>query len=210
MPRIVALSDTHCKHSMIQVPEGDILVHAGDATSRGTLAEMKAFLTWFETQPHQHKIFVAGNHDMLAADDHSLFEMLLEEHPTITYLEDSGTEIMGLRFYGTPWVSWCGDWAFVANSAERYEIWKQIPTETDVLVTHSPIYQILDLCKNGDKVGCQYLRDEVINRIKPKLLLHGHIHEAYGQHQLEHTLVANCAQLNEVYQPMYKPHILDL
>ena len=41
--RIVCLSDTHNLHERIQVPEGDLLLHAGDATNRGTEKEVAAF-----------------------------------------------------------------------------------------------------------------------------------------------------------------------
>ena len=34
--RIVLISDTHNKHKMLELPEGDILIHAGDFTNDGT------------------------------------------------------------------------------------------------------------------------------------------------------------------------------
>jgi predicted phosphohydrolase len=62
--RLVFVSDTHT-HRNINLPEGDVLVHAGDATSTGTLPQVSQFLEWFSSQPHRHKIFIAGNHDWL-------------------------------------------------------------------------------------------------------------------------------------------------
>lgn len=35
MVRIVAVSDTHNHHRSLQVPDGDILIHAGDFTIHG-------------------------------------------------------------------------------------------------------------------------------------------------------------------------------
>ena len=61
--RFVAISDTHNKHADLVVPPGDVLIHAGDVTWGGTLAEVEAFNAWLGTLPHKHKIVVAGNHD---------------------------------------------------------------------------------------------------------------------------------------------------
>ena len=66
MPRIVTISDTHSRHSKISpMPEGDILIHSGDATERGGIDEIAAFNEWLGALPYKHKIFVAGNHDWL-------------------------------------------------------------------------------------------------------------------------------------------------
>jgi 3',5'-cyclic AMP phosphodiesterase CpdA len=65
MSRIVCISDTHNFHEQIRIPDGDILIHAGDATNRGTVEEIVFFNQWFCRLPHRHKIFVAGNHDWL-------------------------------------------------------------------------------------------------------------------------------------------------
>ena len=47
MMKIVAFSDTHNLHRQTQIPEGDILIHAGDFTDRGTLDEVHDFLDYF-------------------------------------------------------------------------------------------------------------------------------------------------------------------
>lgn len=63
--RVVAISDTHCKHGALTMPAGDILVCAGDFTRRGTVAEIKDFNDWLGRLPYKHKVVVAGNHDLL-------------------------------------------------------------------------------------------------------------------------------------------------
>ncbi len=63
--RIVCLSDTHNQHRNLDVPPGDILIHAGDSTFQGTLSEVSGFLRWINYLPHPHKILIAGNHDWL-------------------------------------------------------------------------------------------------------------------------------------------------
>ena len=61
--RIVLISDTHNLHRTLHMPEGDILVHAGDFTNNGTQKEIKDFDTWLAGLDYQHKILVPGNHD---------------------------------------------------------------------------------------------------------------------------------------------------
>ena len=100
MPRIVAISDTHSRHNQISaLPAGDILIHAGDATNKGTLAEVVAFNQWLGTLPYQHKIFVAGNHDFLFEKSPEIARTLMTN---AHYLLDEAVVIAGLKFYGSP------------------------------------------------------------------------------------------------------------
>lgn len=52
--RIIAISETHGLHKQITVPDGDVLVHAGDLTARGQHKELAAFNAWLEGLPHRH------------------------------------------------------------------------------------------------------------------------------------------------------------
>ena len=61
--RLVCLADTHNLHHHLPIPDGDVLIHAGDCTDGGSKQESKAFLEWFSLQKHKHKILVPGNHD---------------------------------------------------------------------------------------------------------------------------------------------------
>jgi predicted phosphodiesterase len=63
--RLVLLSDTHQRHDDLVVPDGDVLVHAGDFSRRGKEAEVVRFNAWLGVQPHRAKLVVAGNHDFL-------------------------------------------------------------------------------------------------------------------------------------------------
>ena len=44
--RVVLISDTHNLHKTLQMPKGDILIHAGDFTNDGTQKEIKDFDSW--------------------------------------------------------------------------------------------------------------------------------------------------------------------
>ncbi|KAL4781938.1 Metallo-dependent phosphatase-like protein [Aspergillus varians] len=61
--RVICISDTH--NATPPLPPGDILIHAGDLSARGTFDEVQAQLRWLAAQPHPHKIVIAGNHDLL-------------------------------------------------------------------------------------------------------------------------------------------------
>ena len=102
MLRVVCLSDTHNCNETIVVPDGDVLIHSGDATTIGSVEQLKAFNRWFAGLPHKRKIFVAGNHDWLFEKKNDLARRLLD--PSIIYLQDSSTEINGLNqnAAGTP------------------------------------------------------------------------------------------------------------
>ena len=67
--RIVAISDTHNRHQSLVLPEGDMLIHAGDVSSQGKQSQVEDFLKWFSKQDFKYKIFIAGNHDFFFEND---------------------------------------------------------------------------------------------------------------------------------------------
>ena len=161
--RIVCISDTHNCNEQIAVPDGDLLIHAGDATTTGTPEQIKAFNRWFKNLPHKHKIFVAGNHDWLFEMNNEYARSLLGG--SVHYLQDSSTEIDGLKIYGSPWQPRFFDWAFNLNRGpELAAKWKSIPNDIDILITHGPPNGILDAVPRVwgiDYTGCEELRKRV-------------------------------------------------
>lgn len=211
MPKIVLLSDTHNRHEQIRVPDGDVLIHAGDATVRGTVEEIAGFNRWFARQPHKHKIFVAGNHDWLFETNPRVAESLLDDK--IIYLRDSEAEIANLKIYGSPWTPRFFDWAFNANrGAEMREKWERIPETVDVLITHGPPHGILDRVARLDSfenTGCEELRERV-EVIKPRLHVFGHIHEDFGSVEKIGVKFINAANCDIDYTPRNPPFVVDL
>ncbi|HEX8197531.1 MAG TPA: metallophosphatase domain-containing protein [Pyrinomonadaceae bacterium] len=208
MPRIVLLSDTHNCNEQISVPDGDILIHAGDATNRGQVDEIAAFNEWFSGFPHKHKIFVAGNHDWLFETRPKYAQSLLAEN--VVYLQDSAVEILGLKIYGSPWQPRFFDWAFNLNrGGEMAEKWKLIPNEVDILITHGPPFGILDETPRGDFAGCEELRKRV-EEIRPELHVFGHIHFGYGETEKFGVRFVNASNCDEDYLPTNPPIVVDL
>ena len=61
--KLVCISDTHRMYKRINVPKGDVFIHAGDIEIYNCLSELRDFNKWLDSLPHKHKIVIAGNHD---------------------------------------------------------------------------------------------------------------------------------------------------
>ncbi len=213
MPRIVAISDTHSRHQQFgPLPDGDILIHAGDATVQGKFDEVVEFNRWLGTLPHKHKIFVAGNHDFMFEKSPELARALITN---ATYLQDSFVVIEGLKIYGSPWQPRFFDWAFNLDRGPLIRRkWELIPDDTDILITHGPPHGILDGVIDRwmgtiEAVGCEELLP-VVQRIKPRAHIFGHIHAGYGQVKQGGVQYINASNCNEQYQIVNAPIVLDL
>jgi Icc-related predicted phosphoesterase len=196
--RFVALSDTHGKHNF-DLPPGDVLLHAGDVSSRGLKSEIQRFLDWFSSLDYAYKIFIAGNHDFFfeEAPKEEIDAMIPEN---LIYLNDSGVEIEGIKIWGSPIQPWFHDWAFNRKRGpEIQKHWDLIPADSDIVITHGPAFGIHDRLISGMPVGCEDLLP-TLQRIAPRVHLCGHIHEAYGERQVGDTLFLNASILNVRYE----------
>ena len=211
--KLVCISDTHGAHNMIPIPDGDVFIHAGDFTGMGREEEVKSFAEFLKRLPHKHKIVIAGNHDVTFARMPDLARYWLGVGINCTYLENSGVEIDGVKFWGSPHHSFfddSGTWVFgVKAGKEAEEVWSKIPEDTDVLITHGMPLGILDQSANGKQTGDAELL-KVVEKIKPKIHLFGHIHEQGGKTKKADTEFFNIACLNEHYQLMRGTIVLEL
>jgi Icc-related predicted phosphoesterase len=205
--KIIFISDTHGLHDKLVLPDADMIIHAGDVSKRGGMAEMEDFLNWFESLPHKYKVFIVGNHDFLAENNPIIFKQLIPDN--CIYLENNAVEIEGIRIWGSPITPWFYDWAFNRQrGADIAKYWAKIPEGTDIVVTHGPVHDILDRTVRGDLTGCEDLRTK-IEEIKPKYHVFGHIHEAYGMKTVGDTTYINASVLNEQYRLTNAPIVLD-
>ncbi|HTF04846.1 MAG TPA: metallophosphoesterase family protein [Bacteroidia bacterium] len=207
--KIVAISDTHGQHRQITLPDGDVIIHAGDMTRQGTEEQVVDFLDWFSGLPFPFKIFVAGNHDFFfEKESPEKIQSLLPEN--VIYLNDSGIEINGIKIWGSPIQPWFHDWAFNRQRGEDIRRhWDLIPENTDLLITHGPVAGILDRTVYGLPVGCDDLL-ECVQAIKPRFHICGHIHEAYGTVDAGGTRFMNASILNEDYIICNPPMIFEI
>jgi Icc-related predicted phosphoesterase len=203
--RILHLSDTHNLHQQIQyLPPADIIIHSGDMSMAGTGKEVMDFINWFTALDYKYKIFIAGNHDYcLEGKQQDVIQSFLPDN--CHYLYNSGITIGGVNFWGVPF--------FFSDdvSGEYANMIAQIPTDTNVLITHRPPYGILDRADNYFNItyGCSDLLQKVLE-IKPRYHLFGHIHDAYGTTQNEGVTFINGAVMDGNYVIANNPIVFEI
>jgi len=207
--KFITISDTHGRHHDLILPPGDVLIHAGDISMKGSEAEIKDFLLWVDKQDYKYKILIAGNHDFyFESASHKDISNILPDG--IVYLNDSKIEVEGFKIWGSPVTPWFFNWAFNRHrGAPIKKHWDIIPADTDILITHGPVFGILDATKKGEHTGCNDLLER-IQIIHPKVHICGHIHEAYGEYSTGGIKFINASLLNEKYQLVNEPVILEL
>lgn len=206
--RVVCISDTH-NHILDDVPAGDLLIHAGDMTNGGSVAEIQAQIDWLSSLPHREIVVISGNHDtyldprtrpsLSPAEregtldwgrvhylQHKLLTLTLTPTPH-AHASDSSTPLLGggtqrrLRIYGAPQIPACGPMSVHAFQYPRgSDAWSEtVPEDVDVLVTHAPPKYHRDLAMPAG-LGCEHLLQEV-RRVKPALHVFGHVHWGAGR-----------------------------
>ena len=203
--KLVIISDTHDRHEQLgELPEGDILIHAGDHTGGGDSYCLNRAWSWLARQPHRYKILTGGNHDF--GLEKCVSPELLNQMRDINmhYLEDSGAVIEGVSFWGSPWTPRFYDWAFMYGVPTKR--WKEkVPDSVDVLITHGPPRGILDKPHGRQpSCGCVDLRNRV-REVRPKVHCFGHIHGSYGKVEEGGTVFINASVVDERYQVVNRP-----
>lgn len=213
--RIVAISDVHGSYEFpsrgeIVLPEGDCLVVAGDLAANGGLGSLGKFTEWIRGFSFKHKVVIAGNHDSCFERSARIVRGMLKEAGVI-YLEDSGVEIDGIKFWGSPYTPRFFNYSFLKDRGEEIKKnWDLIPLDTDVLITHGPPHGILDLTPKGEHVGCEELRKRVSLLKNLKVHIFGHIHHSYGHWAEDGVDFFNVSTLGEDYRVKNEPVVFDL
>lgn len=173
---------THSYHNLLESPKDiDMVIFSGDESNwrdpYKNKNECLDFLTWYSKLNIKYKLMIAGNHSSAIAEgyvDKNYIESL-----GIIYLENNTIQIEGLNIWGSPYTPTFGNWSFMKARDKIYDIWKNIPEDTDIIVVHGPPKGILDLSYSRENkleyCGCLALRKKC-REIKPKLVLFGHIH----------------------------------
>lgn len=189
---------------------GDLLIICGDLTASDTQKQIDKFDDWLTAQKYRKKIFIGGNHDnSLIIEKPRKYLIRYGNNCTekFEYLCDSGTEFEGLKIYGSPWSKTFPGMnpkckAFTVDTEEELaEKWGKIPSDLDILITHSPPYGILDQNVQGEYCGSKSLL-ETIHRINPSLVVYGHIHEFGLRKKIENDILfVNSSFVDERYKP---------
>lgn len=215
----VAISDTHSLHRQVTLPAGDVLIHSGDFTGRGTRAEVEDFAAWLKQQPHKRKLVTAGNHDKFV-ETHPSEARAIFEAAGVKLLLNESVEVEGFKVWGSPVTPEFCNWHFMEDRGPDKigKTWAKIPDDVEILITHGPAYGHGDLCPpyrtSSPKVaGCLdlLLRLRQIKRPKgvfPLIHVFGHIHNGYGATESDEfpgTVFMNASTCTEQYRPTNPP-----
>jgi Icc-related predicted phosphoesterase len=181
----------------------DVLVHCGDACTKGNLSEALDFLYWYVKQNAKYKIIVPGNHDLKLRTHPDAIKLAKDMGIIVLnndYINIEGINIYGVsktfkgmndpRFQGKEW----------GSIEDRTDAWKDIPDNLDILVTHMPPNKILDYVPDKNQnIGCPMLLEKV-KESKPRFHIFGHVHECAGQSVVTpDTVFLNVACKNRQY-----------
>lgn len=209
--RVVCIADPHNYFNKIELPEGDMLIIAGDLSTYKGIEQLRDFVQWTKQLDYKYIIVIAGNHDRYI-EEH--YEDIAWEYQSFIYLQDYGIDIEGLNIWGSPVSPSYGQWYFMKERGnEIAKVWNKIPEDTDILITHTPPQGVLDVpnlgYNAGENIGCWDLRERV-KEVKPKLHVFGHIHECYGEEEINGTTFVNCTLVNEHYELVNKPIVKEV
>ena len=240
----MAISDLHNKQSALNLPSGDILAVAGDMTATGSYKELNDFANFLSKEKPKFKkiVTVAGNHDLTFdrefypkhGDKHhnpildcEKARAIFLNNKAITYLEDEQTELDNVKIWGSPWIPPIGPWAFtVYSDAHEQEMFQKIPENTDILITHTPPRDILDIFSNQvyfedpetkeqkmeiklENFGSKVLMDRV-EVVKPKVHVFGHIHNCSGWLEKDGVVFINASVMDNDNIPSNKPKLISI
>lgn len=201
--KFVTISDTHGKHRGLNLPKGDIIIHSGDFCHYGSDVDTHDFLKWYKELEFEIKILIGGNHDFFAAEQSERFKEILPKE--IIYLNDSGIKINEINIWGSPVQPDLIGWAFgKTRGVEMKTHWDLIPKNTDILITHTPPFGILDKPRSGKSIGCEELSKR-LKDLQVKFHIFGHVHASYGQEETEKTKFINASNINSSKGLVNKP-----
>ena len=224
--KIVCISDTHSRVHPSSIPHGDILIVAGDVSFNGSLKAIHAADQFLAALPHKYKIIVGGNHDI--GIDLQQLKFFAENYPDYCsaelldktdyiksilskyiYLCDSSVTIEGIKFWGTPYtIGQRGAFSYDEDEMDLHA--KLIPPDTDILITHSPPYGILDITQKAKNVGSKSLAKRVASIPKLKYHIFGHIHESHGVLTVKGVTFMNVAICDSKFKPTQSPMIIEI
>lgn len=229
--RIAAISDQH--GYLPDLPDCDLLIIAGDVCPdlvAGVFAgdAPEAQKIWFDQNVRpwlaasraRQTILTWGNHDWCGecCDFGSHSEEASSGSVRIvvdrlTQVAVEGSE-RPLTIWASPWSKQFGDWAFMRSEDQLARIYNAIPAGVDIVVSHQPPFGYLD---GVPDFHSRQLRHEgsrallaAIDRVKPKLVICGHIHEGHGKAAHDETGIYNVSVVDERYRLVHPATVIDL
>lgn len=218
MTRIVLISDTHEVKPLadLDLPDGDILIHAGDWSNVGSDLGVMIMANQFKALIPKYKLGVvltAGNHEV-GFEKYSPWAKK-RTFEGLYYLEHESVELGGLKIFGSPYTpEFSHGWAYnVPRGKPLVDMWAQIPDDTQILITHGPPYGYGDYAPySKENVGCEDLLARVGQLKELRAHIFGHIHPGYGWSQKaghEGPIFVNASTVDENYIVAHKPIVIE-
>ena len=185
---VCVMSDTHARHRSLLLPASgaDVLVHAGDHANWKTSARnTRDFNAWLGEIAGRFpvRLVCCGNHEISMDKAGSRAERAAMV-PNARYCEGETVVVGGgISIFFAPWTP-SRNFTFRANAFQRSpdqlaELLLPCPDNVDVLVTHCPPLGVLDMHRNGHRMGSREVLD-CVHRVLPSVHLFGHCHDDSG------------------------------
>lgn len=206
--KIIAISDLHGQFP--DVPPCDLLIVAGDLCPDGfggvwARHDYTRQLRWFHdtflpwVSPKAKTVLVTwGNHDFCG------HQLLSGTFGNVSVVVDAMAEVDGITLWLTPWSNEFMDWAFMKPYDRLASIYAEIPEGIDILVSHQPPKGYGDLYLDFKTGKMEHIASSellfTIERVKPRIVVCGHLHGGYGTYQRGETSIYNVSVVNEQYK----------
>ena len=204
---IYATSDVH--HSGIEgitdkecgtiVLAGDFMEKAKHHADFGSAEKWwkEKFIPWCEDHKGQQIVIIGGNCDKWLYENRDKVEWPQNVH----YLDDSISEVNGMKVYGTSWCPHNMNGAWEVDDEVLAKEFAKIPEGLDILVTHVPPKgDGIDLDHDTEfnkHFGSEALTKAILEK-KPKIVLCGHVHS--GSHKpikIGDSIVMNVSRIDD-------------
>lgn len=225
--KICAISDLH--GYLPELKPCELVLICGDSVPLEYQASSKKTKKWYDVTfrkwagelPCDKVLFIAGNHELHFPGKKIIYESLFSKDDKITYLCHSeyihkSKDGKEYKIFGTPYCKQFMNWAFMYPNEELEKIFKNIPNDLDILISHDNPYGygdiVLQECPwaDGSHIGNIPLA-KAIEEKQPKYQFNGHLHSC------EHSLIMigntkhyNCSIKDEQYNPVYEPLYLNI
>jgi hypothetical protein len=231
--RIVAVSDQH--GFLPAVPACDLLIVAGDICQDfvdgvPAAAEPGSQKRWFDSRirpwlratPATHKIATWGNHDFCgqscdfsgdapASAALTDLQILVDEMTRVPDM--SAGSPRELVVWASPWSNQFMNWAFMKDPHDLSEVYERIPNGVDILISHQPPFGYGDRMYTAHTGGLEHIGSHellaAIERVRPKLVICGHIHEARGCYEHQGIPIFNVSVVDEQYRHVHPVTVID-
>lgn len=203
----------------------DLLFISGDLTYRGDIDKLKQVAEQCEdlvTHGYvKDVVVVPGNHDKSFDPkfrknswfNPEIAKAQFKDRAGVHLLIHKAIELHGIKIFGSPWTPEFCNWGFNYYPEKAQELWDDIPSDTQVLVTHGPPQFILDEVNDYMKIkycGCPVLAKKIVQTPSIKYHLFGHIHEGYGKVVKDGTTYLNSSIMNRNYKPTNRPQYFEI